>query len=294
MPFDVLKPVDNNETKIQPTAVENNSNNQAKYDKPEIETFHKAIVKDYPQINENTLEKILKTLNKDLVEQLSIKGFDVIREILKNDSNLLSGEKAIDDVNMIIDFIKDEIEREDTKKIIENANKNTENIKKDTENTNKAIENTKKEIDQSKENLNELYKNIPDKYKDQKKTDELKDQNKVLLDSTEFTNKLEKFGISKAEYIRNRSTALQLSQDQEAPIPNKVEFINEFNKLNRLLDIDIQIPVIEAKSFKSTEVKASALSNLKTSEDQILKVKSIDEYVKDIDNKEDMTEEIKI
>jgi hypothetical protein len=57
--------------------------------------------------------------------------------------------------------------------------------------------------------------------------------------------------IDEERYKSNLYTALKLSQDNEAPIANKTEFIKEFNAFNKMLDIDIQIPTIETRSTTS-------------------------------------------
>jgi hypothetical protein len=73
MGFEGLKPTINKEENKQPITVENNFDNQKKYSKPEIETFHNNIIRDYPQTDEKNLQKVLKKLDIDKGDALSKK-----------------------------------------------------------------------------------------------------------------------------------------------------------------------------------------------------------------------------
>ena len=93
---------------------------------------------------------------------------------------------------------------------------------------------------------------------------------------------LDAASISPNNYAKNLFTAQKLSQNNDLPLPQRVEFIKEFNKLNKLLDIDIQVDVptsIYESGFKNKETKTDKLSDLQTDQDQILEVKSIQNYI---------------
>ena len=118
---------------------------------------------------------------------------------------------------------------------------------------------------------------IPEKFKDKNKINKFREDNKTYL--TNISNKINKFGISEEDYVKNRYTALQLSQDNKAPISNKYEFIKSFNQLNKLLDIDIQIPLIqdEKPNFKPLP---DSLDDFQTKPDKILALDSVQDYIK--------------
>jgi len=61
-------------------------------------------------------------------------------------------------------------------------------------------------------------------------------------------------------------------------IPNKYEFIRSFNQLNKLLDIDIQIPLIQDEKFNFKPLPDS-LDDFQTKPDKILALDSDQNYI---------------
>jgi len=80
----------------------------------------------------------------------------------------------------------------------------------------------------------------------------------------ENKDKILAWGIDEEYYKDTLYTALALSKDNKAPIANKVEFIKEFNTLNKMLDIDIEIPLSEKdnKEKEWSEIETTSLKDV--------------------------------
>jgi hypothetical protein len=87
----------------------------------------------------------------------------VIQSLLEEDNGFLSQEKTKEELQRVINIIKDEI----TITITKQENKETKVENKETKVENKE---TKQKINQSKENINKLYTDIPEEFKYKKET----------------------------------------------------------------------------------------------------------------------------
>jgi len=262
MGFDTLKSANNNENTKQPIMVKNTSDTQKKYDnKPKLEIMHKTIITNYPQSNEKNIQSILNILDKDLWEKAFTKWFDVINNLLKDIPDIFSWEKITNEINLITKIIKNAINKDDQ-----------ENEKKQKDET----------IIESKKQIDNFYTQMPEEFKYQEETADPKIKQEA--DSLFLQAKDKLLWIDEERYKSNLYTALKLSKNNESPVPNKTEFINEFNKLNKLLDIDIEIPIFETRSLKTSENNPNSLDDLKNNTDKVLKSEDIQEYVGSSEN----------
>lgn len=171
-----------------------------------------------------------------------------MKDILNTDPNYLKWDKIQDAINWIILIIEDEINRNQAKK------KQTEIKKEQTEKKQETI-NLKINSIQS------IYENFPEEFKYKKETADPELEKQVDSKLTQAVkDKLKAWWINEERYKNNLYTALKLSKDNSKPIENKVQFIKEFNALNKLLDIDIQIPVSEKKEDEEEWSKTETTS----------------------------------
>ncbi|MEI8253640.1 MAG: hypothetical protein WCG25_08095 [bacterium] len=150
-------------------------------------------------------------------------------------------------------------------------------IKEETNETKEETkENKQVEIKLAMFNISSLYQFIPTEFKPDINSVEFQDFKNQNLSKVQ--DKLTSTSISIDEYMSNRYTAQKLSQSS-ATTTNKYEFIKSFNQLNKLLNIDIQIPLIssEKPDFKPLP---DSLDDFQSKPDKILALSSVQDYIK--------------
>ncbi|MFZ2151410.1 MAG: hypothetical protein WAZ12_01025 [Candidatus Absconditicoccaceae bacterium] len=267
---------------------------------PEIKSIYDNTIKKYPNIDSENFEQITKNISDKVSKENIIKYFpNILDDLLTNDKDFLNGESntisiiIIKELNGYIKIEKDKVTKsakeeknkakeeknkakEEKNKAKEEKNKAKEEKNKAKEEKNKTKEGQKLNIENQQKTLSDLYKTIPDTFKQENNKpdfDNFKNQN-----ISKVKDKLTGTSITLDEYLTHRYTAQQLYKSGET-IPNKYEFIKSFNQLNKLLDIDIQIPLIPEEKVNYKPLPDS-LNDFQSKPDKILALDTIQDYIK--------------
>lgn len=237
---------------------------------PEIKLIYDNTIKKYSNIDGKIFEQIIENISEKVSKENIIKYLpNIFNSLLTNDKDFLNWE-----INSISSIIVWEVNAWITKSEKEEKNKKKEEKNKEKEERLKIIE-KKQKI------LSDLYQSIPDNFKPDITSKEFLDfKNQNIF---KVQDKLIWTWITLDKYLTHRYTAQKLSQHKDNIIPNKYEFIKSFNQLNKLLDIDIQIPLIPEEKVNYKPLPDS-LDDLQSNPDKILALDSTQNYIKKLDN----------
>jgi len=248
--------------------VENKENKSEKKDLS-VKIEQKSFLDQYPQINNMTKElshnKNFNTVGFESIIKYFLENWAKQEDIVKYWKDFFNN--LLPQYYDLFNVSAPSIILNDFNKIIKEE---TNETKEETK------ENKQVEIKLAMFNISSLYQFIPTEFKPDINSVEFQDFKNQNLSKVQ--DKLTSTSISIDEYMSNRYTAQKLSQSS-ATTTNKYEFIKSFNQLNKLLNIDIQIPLIssEKPDFKPLP---DSLDDFQSKPDKILALSSVQDYIK--------------
>jgi len=239
----------------------------------EKETRKNDIIKPYQIILEN--DEVNKQFSYEELQSLC-KGIDTTQI-------LLYGQQAL--IWLLKDFTKDDIDsnlliyeiNELEKHQLENQRNDLRKLKNEIINTNASeIQTNTSEIQTKIDNLRNNYQNIDIHFKPNLESSEWTNFTYEKQEDINLIHILNENNIDPNFYFQIRYTAEQLIQSQEQITPENIAFINQFNTLNKSLNIDYQINIpTEKMQFAD---KPKNLSDVIASPTTVLAYPSVREY----------------